>query len=106
MHMTQAHMTQAHMTQACPTRSGRGAAEPQADAGQALAALISGSDILLPLLTQVRRAVTARPTSVPVSHPTTHANWAPPGYEEIDRRVLDWIASHRAGRRARPRGLA
>jgi hypothetical protein len=78
------------MTQICSTRSLGAAVEIEADA-EALAALISGSDILLPLLSQVRGAVARRPTSVPVC-----PGWAPAGYDEIDRQVLDWIASHRS----------
>jgi hypothetical protein len=74
------------MTKICSTRSLGAVVEIEADA-QALAALISGSDILLPLLPQVRAAVARRPSSI--------AGWAPAGYDEIDRQVLDWIASHR-----------
>jgi hypothetical protein len=81
------------MTKICSTRSLGAAVEITADA-EALAALISGSDILLPLLAQVRSSVARRPTSVPVSAPIP--GWAPAGYDETDRRVLDWIASHRS----------
>jgi hypothetical protein len=78
------------MTKIYPTRSLGPAVEITADA-DALAALISGSDILLPLLTQVRGAAVRRPTSVPIA-----PGWAPVGYDETDRQVLDWIASHRS----------
>ncbi len=27
------------------------------------------------------------------------ASWAPPGYDETDIRILEWIRSHRRGRR-------
>jgi hypothetical protein len=57
--------------------------EPAAvlDAAQAVAALIAlieGSQIL---------ARAAQPGS-----------WAPPGYDETDIRMLEWIGSHRRGR--------
>jgi hypothetical protein len=78
------------MTKICSTRSFEAAVEIAADA-DALAALISGSDILVPLLAQVRSVAARRPTSVPVS-----PGWAPAGYDETDRQVLDWIASHRS----------
>jgi len=29
---------------------------------------------------------------------STGPAWAPPGYDEADLRVLEWIASHRRGR--------
>ncbi len=62
----------------------RGPIEPAAapDAAQGLAALmalIEGSQILM-------RA--ERPGS-----------WAPPGYDDTDIRILEWIASHRRSRR-------
>lgn len=79
------------MTKICSTRSFGAAVEIETDA-EALAALISGSDILLPVLAQVRGSVARRPTSVPVSA----TGWAPAGYDQIDRQVLDWIASHRS----------
>jgi hypothetical protein len=79
------------MTKICSTRSFGAAVEIETDP-EALAALISGSDILLPLLVQVRGAAARRPTSVPVSAPS----WAPAGYDQVDRQVLDWIASHRS----------
>jgi hypothetical protein len=31
------------------------------------------------------------------------AAWAPPGYDEADIRILEWIASHQRGRHARAR---
>ncbi len=34
------------------------------------------------------------------------ATWAPPGYEETDLRILEWIASHRRDRRQAAAGLA
>ena len=87
------------MTKICSTRSFGAAVEIEVDP-EALAALISGSDILLPLLVQVRGAAARRPTSVPVSPQGpisgSIAGWAPAGYDEIDRQVLDWIASHRS----------
>jgi hypothetical protein len=56
-----------------PTQS---AAAPDATAGvAALIALIEGSQIL---------ARAAQP-----------AGWAPPGYDETDVRILEWIGSHR-----------
>jgi hypothetical protein len=82
------------MTKICSTRSFGAAVEIAADA-EALAALISGSDILLPLLAQVRGAAARRPTSV--SAKGSISGWAPAGYDEIDRQMLDWIASHRSG---------
>jgi hypothetical protein len=83
------------MTEIRSTRSFVADVEIEADAA-ALAALISGSDILLPLLAQVRGSVRRRPTSVPVSAQGSISGWAPPGYDEVDRQVLDWIASHRS----------
>ena len=63
-----------------PTQS---AAAPDATAGvAALIALIEGSQIL---------ARAAQP-----------ASWAPPGYDETDIRILEWIGSHRPS----PRRLA
>ena len=54
------------------------AAAPDATAGvAALIALIEGSQIL------------AR----------APASWAPPGYDETDIRILEWIGSHRTDRR-------
>jgi hypothetical protein len=56
------------------------AAAPDATAGvAALIALIEGSQIL---------ARAAQP-----------ASWAPPGYDETDIRILEWIGSHRRDRR-------
>ena len=58
----------------------RSAAAPDAAAGvTALIALIEGSQIL-----------------APASQP---ASWAPPGYDETDIRILEWIGSHRCDRR-------
>jgi hypothetical protein len=58
-----------------PTES---TAAPDATAGvAALIALIEGSQIL------------AR----------APASWAPPGYDETDIRILEWIGSHRRDRR-------
>ena len=60
-----------------PTQS---MAAPDATAGvAALIALIEDSQIL------------ARAESP--------ASWAPPGYDATDIRILEWIASHRRGRR-------
>jgi hypothetical protein len=65
------------MTDPRPTQS---AAAPTAAAGvAALLARIEASQIA---------AGTAQP-----------ASWAPPGYDETDIRILEWIASHRRGRR-------
>jgi len=83
------------MTKICSTRSFGASVEIEADA-EALAALISGSDILLPLLAQVRGAAARRPTSVPVTAKGPIPGWAPAGYDQVDRQVLDWIASHRS----------
>jgi len=46
-------------------------------------------------------ALAARRDSAPVN-----AAWAPPGYDATDIRILEWIASHRRGRRARARAAA
>jgi hypothetical protein len=59
-----------------PTQS---AAAPDTSGVAALIALIEGSQILT-------RA--AQP-----------ASWAPPGYDETDIRILEWIGSHRRDRR-------
>ncbi len=65
------------MTDPRPTRS---AATPEGLAGVAgLLARIEASQIM---------AGAAQP-----------ASWAPPGYEEADIRILEWIASHRRSRR-------
>ena len=88
------------MIDARTTRSPGASAEPD---GAALAALIAGSDILMPMLTGLRGSLGRhnRPTSVPVSRPTLAPNWGPTGYEQVDRQVLDWIASHRTSPSAR-----
>jgi hypothetical protein len=63
------------MAHICSTRS----SGVIVDAAAAVA-LIDG----LPVLVHARRP------AVPA--------WAPPGYDDVDVRVLDWIASHRIGR--------
>ena len=65
------------MTDPRPTRS---AAAAHARAGvAALVARVEASPIL---------ACTSQPSG-----------WAPPGYDETDIRILEWIASHRRRRR-------
>ena len=74
------------MTDPRPTQS---AAASDATAGvAALVAQIEASPIL---------ACAAPPSS-----------WAPPGYDDTDVRILEWIASHRRSRRSRatPANLA
>jgi hypothetical protein len=66
------------MIDPCPTRS---AAAPDATAGvAALIAYVESSQIL--------------------TRACEPASWAPPGYDETDIRILEWIGSHRRDRQA------
>ena len=47
-------------------------------------------------------ALVARVQASPIQAGAACASWAPPGYDETDIRILEWIASHRRGRRRAP----